>query len=280
MARLYIDHSIVTHPSSWGAVDDVLTRGEARLALSLWNLFEIGSASDRAQQDQRLAFLTKFNPLWILERIAIQRQEVRTFLWQEKFGWAAEPAEVFKRNLSEVEAHVVGFRTRIGVTPRQWIDSTNFKRFDPSKELAPTALRQLQTLGAKKVARRQDEIFRRWIQALLPTLRPDRTGFLKGEIDGMSKFCEDNQAAFYAACPAMAVENAMTRARTAAATRNPQKSDGIDLMHAVVAVAYCDQFVVRDRFVFRCCEDVKKELSSIKLATIYRDAEELKKALP
>jgi hypothetical protein len=256
MATLYLDHSIVTHPSSWGAVDDVLTRGKAQLALSLWNLFEIGSASDRAQQDQRLAFLAKFDPLWILERIAIQRQEVRAFLWQEKFGWAPEPAEVFKRNLSEVEAHLVGFQTRIGVTPRQWIDGTNFKNFDPSKELAPTALRQLQTFGEKKVAQRQDEIFRRWIQALLPTLCPDQTGFSKSEIEDMSKFCEDNQTAFYAACPAMAVENAMTRARTAAATRNPQKSDGIDLMHAVVAVAYCDHFVVRDRFVFRCCEDV------------------------
>jgi hypothetical protein len=80
MATLYIDHSIVAHPPSWSAVDDVLTRGKAQLALSLWNLFEIGSASDRAQQDQRLAFLAKFNPLWILERIAIQRLEVRAFL--------------------------------------------------------------------------------------------------------------------------------------------------------------------------------------------------------
>jgi hypothetical protein len=279
MVTLYIDHSIITHPPSWTPVDDLLTDEKAQLVLSLWNLFEIGSASDRAQQDQRLALLTKFNPVWVLERVAIQRQEVRAFLWQTKFGLAPEPTEVFKRNLSEVEAYHVGYQTRIGLTPRQWIDGVNFKRFDKSKDLAPTALRQLQTLGAKKVAQRQDEIFRNWIQGLLPTIRPDGNALSKGEIEEMSKFCEDNQAAFYAACPAMAVENAMTRARTTAATRNPQKSDGIDLMHAVVGVAYCDYFVVRDRFVFHCCEHVRKELSGRKLGTVYRDAEELKKAL-
>jgi hypothetical protein len=258
-------------------------RGErwrkAHLTLSLWNLFEIGSASDRVQQDQRLAFLAKLKPLWILERVAIQRLEVRAFLWREKFGWASEPVVVFKRNLSEVEAYMVGSIARIGVTPRQWIDGTDFKGFDESKDLAPTALRQLQTFGAKKIAERQDEIFRRWIQALLPALRPNATAFSKAEIEEMSKFCEDNQAAFYLACPAMAVENAMTRARTAAATRNPKRSDGIDLMHSVVALAYCDYFAVRDAFTFHCCELVRKDLSGRKLATFYPTAEELKNAL-
>jgi hypothetical protein len=50
-------------------------------------------------------------------------------------------------------------------------------------------------------------------------------------------------------------------------------------MHAVVALAYCDYFLVRDGFVFQCCEHVRKDLSSRKLATVFRDAEELKKAL-
>ena len=93
------------------------------------------------------------------ERVAIQRLEVRAFLWREKFGWASEPFDVFKRNLSEVEASMIGAQVRIGVTPRQWIDGTDFQRFDKSKDLAPTALRQLQTFGAKKIASRQDEIF-------------------------------------------------------------------------------------------------------------------------
>lgn len=50
-------------------------------------------------------------------------------------------------------------------------------------------------------------------------------------------------------------------------------------MHAVVALAYCDYFLVRDGFVFQCCEHARKDLSSRKLATVLRDAEQLKKAL-
>jgi hypothetical protein len=42
MTTLYIDHSIVKHTPSWKSVEDVLTGGQARLALPLWNLLEIG----------------------------------------------------------------------------------------------------------------------------------------------------------------------------------------------------------------------------------------------
>jgi hypothetical protein len=279
MANLYLDHSIITHPASWTPVEHVLTSGKAQLVLSLWNLFEIGSASDKAQQDQRLAFLMKFNPLWILERVQIQRHEVRAFLWKEKLRIEPESVEAFRRHLSEVESFMVGSQTRIGVTPRQWIDGVDFRRFDPSKQLAPTALRQLQTFGPKKIEERQDEIFEKWIEALLPTRFPDGSAYSKADLSDFSNFCVENQTAFYEACPAMAVENAMTRARTATAARNPQSSDGIDLMHAVVALAYCDYFLLRDGFVFQCCEHVRKNLSSRKLATVCRGAEELKKAL-
>lgn len=279
MSTLYLDHSIVTHSGSWTPVDEVLTSGKAQLALSVWNLFEIGSASDRAQQDERLAFLMKAKPLWILERVQIERREVRAFLWKEKLQIAPEPVDAFRRHLSEVESSMVGSKARIGVTPRQWIDSIDFKRYAPSKELAPKALRQLQTLGPKRVAERQDEIFEKWIEGLLPTKLPDGSACSKAELLEFSKFCLDNQAAFYAACPAMAVENALTRARSATASRNPQSSDGIDLMHAVVALAYCDYFLLRDGFVFQCCEHARKELASRPLATMFRDAEDFKKAL-
>ncbi len=114
---------------------------------------------------------------------------------------------------------------------------------------------------------------------MLPKDNPEGHAFSNVELSEFLGFCEKNQAAFYAACPVIAVEDALTRARTATAARNPQSSDGIDLMHAVVALAYCDYFLVRDGFVFQCCEHVRKELSGTKLATVYRDAEELRKAL-
>jgi hypothetical protein len=74
---LYIDHSPVTHEPSWGPLQDVLAAKKLRLALSLWNLVEIGSATDAVQREKRLRFLEQFDPLWIVERVDVHRQEAR-----------------------------------------------------------------------------------------------------------------------------------------------------------------------------------------------------------
>jgi hypothetical protein len=116
-------------------------------------------------------------------------------------------------------------------------------------------------------------------RGLLPKVNPEGHAFSKAELSELMAFCAKNQTVFYSACPAMAVEDALTRARTATAARNPQNSDGIDLMHAVVALAYCDYFLLRDGFVFQCCTHARKDLSEIKLATVCREAEELRKVL-
>jgi hypothetical protein len=181
--------------------------------------------------------------------------------------------------LSEVEFYHAGTETRIGLTPTQWISGVDFPRYDEYKKMAPTALRQLQAHGAQKVAQRQDEIFRKWIEALIPKFNPQGHAFSRAELAEFLTFCEKNQATLYADCPAIAVEDALTRARTESADRKPLNSDGLDLMHAVVALAYCDYFLVRDGFVFWCCEHVRKDLSGRKLAAVYREAEDLKEAL-
>jgi len=88
--KLYIDHSVVSRPEWWPEVRQAVSSGEVRIALSLWNLFEIGAASDQAQQEERLAFLESLNPLWLVERRGIQRQEVRRFLWRRRFERMSE----------------------------------------------------------------------------------------------------------------------------------------------------------------------------------------------
>src|SRR5206468_2342718 len=62
---LYLDHSAISNEKWWPQIDAVLATGQIRLALSVWNLVEIGSATDRNQQDRRLAFLEQHHPLWI-----------------------------------------------------------------------------------------------------------------------------------------------------------------------------------------------------------------------
>jgi hypothetical protein len=83
--------------------------------------------------------------------------------------------------------------------------------------------------------------------------------------------CETYMDEFFSACPALAVENASTAARTANSQRKPKISDGIDLMHGVIALAYCDHFLVRDGFVQDCAAHVIKALHPSALARIHDD---------
>lgn len=203
LPHLYVDHSVVAHPGSWAPLEEVLNDGKVRLVLSLWNLFEIGSASDKAQQAQRLTFLEGFDPIWILERVDLQRLEVRNFCWKQWCGVTPEPLQVFKRNLSEVEAPHAGSQTRIGLTPTQWINGVNFSKYDPYKKLAPNALLKLQSHTPKEI--KDPEIFRAWVKGALPKFDPENRALSKSELADFLDGCEHDQSAFYEACPAMAV---------------------------------------------------------------------------
>ena len=54
-----------------------MSDGKWRLVLSAWNLYEIGAGADEAQKCGRLAFLESLKPLWAVERLDVQKQEVQ-----------------------------------------------------------------------------------------------------------------------------------------------------------------------------------------------------------
>src|SRR6266566_3062010 len=176
---LCIDHSVVTHEASWPALAHSLASGKLRLALSLWNLVEIGAASDKAQQRRRLTFLEKFNPLWIVERVSIQKQEVQGFLWKNVFRAAPTEPQVFTPHLSVVDSYHEGHKARIGLTASQWIAGIDFEGIEKRKDLAPNALKFLQTVDRQTLEDREDEIFKPWIEPLLPTADPDGRALTK-----------------------------------------------------------------------------------------------------
>jgi hypothetical protein len=268
---LYLEHSAVSNETWWPRIDAVLATGQVRLALSLWNLVEIGLGSDRKQQDRRLAFLEQYDPLWIVERVAVQRQEVQRFLWQHRFGGTPPDLCVITPHLSVVDSYLSGARTQIGLTARGWIDGVDFARLDGNKELAPDALRRLQAVDRKTFKRRQNEVFRAWINGLIPKLGPDGKPFTVTQRAELLTWCEARQKAFFDACPSLAVEDVLTAARTANPGRKPQRSDGIDLMHTVIALAYCDYFLIGDGFARTCATQAIKALTPRHLASVYDD---------
>ena len=170
---LYIDHSLVTHEPSWGPLQDVLAAKKLRLALSLWNLVEIGSVTDAVQREKRLRFLEQFDPLWIVERVDVHRQEVRAFLWAECFGARPASFDPFTPYLSVVDSYHAGHRTRIRLTARDWIAGVDFTRIHHVKGLATNALKILQAVDPNDFKQRQDAIFKPWIKGLIPEIGPD-----------------------------------------------------------------------------------------------------------
>jgi hypothetical protein len=48
MKTLYVDHTAITKKAAWPVLRSVVAAGRVRLALSVWNLVEIGFTDDVA----------------------------------------------------------------------------------------------------------------------------------------------------------------------------------------------------------------------------------------
>lgn len=272
---IYVDHSIVTHEQWWPHLEQAVASRELRLALSVWNLFEIGIAADQAQQEKRLAFLEGLKPLWVVERRAVQRQEVERFLWQHKLGVSPKELLVTTPSLSVVDSFFLGRETRIGLTLRQLIRGIDYAQLLPLKKLSPRALATLQMTDRKVLVEKQKEIFLAWIGPSIPEHDPDGRAFTVSQKADFLNFCHQHQAQFLAECRSLAVEDALTAARARDARRNPKESDGLDLQHAAMALPYCDVFFTRDRYQGMCAEAARTSLATLDLAALCTTPEEL-----
>ncbi len=269
MRTLYIDHSIVTHEPSWRGVSQAVGSGKVRLVLSVWNLVEIGSATDGAQREHRLTFLEGLAPLWVVERRAIQRQEVERFLWQHKFGSAPRDLIAITPLLSVVDLFFAGAQTRIGLTARQFIRETDFTSLRPLKRLSPDALRTLQGADRRTLRRKEKEMFEAWILPSIPDRALDCRALTVSQKADLVAFCWRHKKKLFAECRCLAVEDALTTARTSNAMRKPTDSDGPELQHAAVALAYCDIFYSRDGYQARCAQSARNVLKTMGLAAVY-----------
>jgi len=277
---LYIDHSIVTHKASWEDLRRAIERGKVRLALSVSNLVEIGCATDEAQRERRLTFLIDdLLPVWVIERRAIQRQEVERFLWQHQFGVAPRELIAITSSLSVVDSFFAGVQTRIGLTARQFIRETDFASLHPLKRLSPDALRTFQSADRRTLKCKEKEIFNAWIGPSIPNRGPDGRALTTPEKAKLLAFCWQRKRQFFVECRCLAVEDALTTARTGNAMRQPTESDGPDLQHAAVALAYCDIFYSRDGYQTQCAVAARKVLESIGLGAVCSTPAELADAI-
>lgn len=265
---IYLDHSIVTDDTGWPNLESAIKVHGLQLALSVWNVYEIGRATDRVQQDQRLAFLLSFNPIWMIERRAVQRQEVARFLWLHHFNRL--PSEVISTTayFTQSEALRTGTPVRIGLTPRVFIDEFDYVGHEPLRDLATNAQTTLRAAKPHQVKAKAKEMFCAWMDVSLPDFNPDGHRLVGVRRNMAMEFCYENAKQLYAECPAMAVEDEIEIARRKPPFTRLAKSDAADMNHAIIALAYADFFLTRDKTQAGLAEAARAATSSPRLAKV------------
>jgi hypothetical protein len=270
----YIDHSVVTREAWWPYLRRAVSDDGCKIVLSVWNLFEIGAASDQAQQSARLAFFESLNPLWAVDRRSLQKQEVKRFLWNHKFGLQPDDLIAITASFSVANYFLSGPLTVIGETPKQFISGIDFETLNPLKKLSPAAQTTLKAVDRAALKRKEPEIFTGWIGQSVPLWAPDGKPFTREERADLAGWCYERRKQFLWECPSLAVEDAITADRSRDRARKPIETDGPDLEHTAVGLAYCDIFCTGDGYQANSADAARRMLSGFRLADVCRTPEE------
>ena len=171
-------------------------------------------------------------------------------------------------HLSVVDHFLCGRGARIGLTARGFIRDLDYGLLNLLKGLSPRAQAALNGANPAALKTRDRDIFLDWVTHSIPATDPDGRPMSIARRTELAEFCYDNRSAFLAACPAMAVEDALTSNRARNRARRPTDSDGPDGQHTVVALAYCDIFFTGDRHQGNSAGIVCRMLADLHLADV------------
>ena len=248
MKKVYLEHSYLAKEDNWPSIIEFFREDGYTAVVSDWNIVEISQASDRKQAKRRVRFLESLNPLWMINKVEIQKKEVQSFLFRSYFGEFIWPYNVF------VESFFTSVEVSLSRKPKQgW---SLFKFVDaclkdpsilhPIKKEQDVYLEdyfRIKGIGIDKIKNMHDEILRRWIIDVLPNKQPNGKNLNLEEKNFLLEYCVQNKQKFFNYCPYFAFENALFYQRYADANRQPRKSDALDLEHICCSVSYCDSVV-------------------------------------
>ncbi|MGO9395443.1 MAG: hypothetical protein ACLP7A_12620 [Desulfobaccales bacterium] len=280
MQTLYVDNHVLAHEDNLPMLANLCAPNTGlRLVVSQWLLVEIANFGDKIGAIKRCEFLDSLKPLWMIERMHIQRHEVRRFLWINYFKSDAEPFSAFSEYLSVILSYDQGSSVPLGYTARKWLEDTCVTDVNEEKKRVVFALKTLQGADPKKKKSIEVDIFQEWVLHKIPEYDPEGRPMAKAARQELLGFCYANQKDFYSMCPAMALEDRLCEVRARDPNRVPKESDAIDLQHAVAALSYCDFFITGDRCALFNIEQVARELKSIKTAKTFKTLQALAASL-
>jgi hypothetical protein len=273
MTKIYLDHNIVHYfvrgfPKNYAdagsaeqaALGLALKQHPAlRFVISAWNVIEAASEQAPGAPPQELAdryadFYERLEPLHIPAHDVVEREEMKRCVYGE-LGLLTTASEVpvFNEHLTQVLA-LTGIEPLLGYDLRRdlrYLVRKPQRRdgFEKAKETTLKAREDL--LKAKEQGRDQDpqiqrQILRTWFAGLMPLRGPDNRVLSVADRERVLKGFTDSPERVFEHCPAMSTEDALTDIRANMGARKPRLQDSMDLMHAIVPLAYCDAFVSND----------------------------------
>jgi hypothetical protein len=178
-------------------------------------------------------------------------------------------------HLSQAEAVYAGAKARIAVSMVAVVAGLATVDFTQHKQQLPRALAFLQQVQKRDWKKRQREVFGTVMTGVVANGDPTGRPLRKAEQRDLIDYCWDNRIEFISAYPTIAVNNALCEAGISDPKHKPQKSDGIDLAHAVMALGYCNYFIVRDGSIASCARHAEKRLAGLAIARVVADPGEL-----
>jgi hypothetical protein len=167
MKTLYLDHQYIAReaagqPAHWQQLKAMFAANpEWRLAVSECNLLEIASDGDKARTQRRAIFIDSLKPVWMMERLDIQKCEVKRFLWKNHFLVEPAPFNAFHEHLSQVTVHHA--QPIIGETAASWVARINPTEIDGAKRQTVSSLRTLQAATKEQKQQIDESVFRAWV---------------------------------------------------------------------------------------------------------------------
>jgi hypothetical protein len=271
---IYLDHNIAHYfvrgfPRRDAAVERTeraalaqATQGypHIRFAVSAWNVIESAAEKEPNSEPEALAnryadFFEALKPLHIPAHDVVEREEMKRCVFEVVHS-AGPPIEipVFNEHLSQVLAltgiggAIVGYDIRaelLYLCKKQERRESFRKAAEVSRQAREIWLKAKQE-GRDRDPAIQKQVLREWWRKLLPERSSDGKFIPLAERERMLDLLTDNPNLVFKGCPAIRVEDSLTDVRANMGGRKPRIEDSMDLMHAIVPLAYCDALVSND----------------------------------
>ena len=92
----------------------------------------------------------------------------------------------------------------------------------------------------------QRQVLRAWFGSLIPLRGPDGRVLSVSDRERVLELFVESPEQVFNTSPAILAEDVLTGVRASMGNRRPRLQDGMDLMHAILPLAYCDAFISND----------------------------------